>query len=43
MKQEDLKIKGHAMVRVYAEDSMNDFYVGHLDVSIACGRWNSCR
>jgi acetyl/propionyl-CoA carboxylase alpha subunit len=27
MKQEDLKIKGHAMeLRVYAEDSMNDFY-----------------
>jgi propionyl-CoA carboxylase alpha chain len=35
MKQEDLKIKGHAMeLRVYAEDSMNDFLpsVGHLDV-----------
>ena len=35
MKQDDLKIKGHAMeLRVYAEDSMNDFLpsVGHLDV-----------
>lgn len=35
IKQEDLKIKGHAMeVRVYAEDPMNDFLpsVGHLDV-----------
>jgi propionyl-CoA carboxylase alpha chain len=35
IKQEDLKIKGHAMeLRVYAEDSMNDFLpsVGHLDV-----------
>ncbi|MGO4904406.1 acetyl-CoA carboxylase biotin carboxylase subunit [Flavobacterium sp. W20_MBD1_R3] len=35
MKQEDLKIKGHAMeLRVYAEDPMNDFLpsVGHLDV-----------
>jgi propionyl-CoA carboxylase alpha chain len=34
-KQEDLKIKGHAMeLRVYAEDPMNDFLpsVGHLDV-----------
>ena len=35
MKQEDLKITGHALeLRVYAEDSMNDFLpsVGHLDV-----------
>ncbi len=35
MKQEDLKIKGHAVeLRVYAEDPMNDFLpsVGHLDV-----------
>ena len=35
MKQQDLKIKGHALeLRVYAEDSMNDFLpsVGHLDV-----------
>jgi acetyl-CoA carboxylase biotin carboxylase subunit len=35
IKQEDLKIKGHALeLRVYAEDSMNDFLpsVGHLDV-----------
>ncbi|MBX9806691.1 MAG: acetyl-CoA carboxylase biotin carboxylase subunit [Flavobacteriaceae bacterium] len=35
IKQEDLEIKGHAMeLRVYAEDSMNDFLpsVGHLDV-----------
>jgi acetyl-CoA carboxylase biotin carboxylase subunit len=35
MKQEDLKIKGHALeLRVYAEDPMNDFLpsVGHLDV-----------
>lgn len=35
IKQEDLKIKGHAMeLRVYAEDPMNDFLpsVGHLDV-----------
>ena len=35
IKQEDLKIKGHAVeLRVYAEDSMNDFLpsVGHLDV-----------
>jgi propionyl-CoA carboxylase alpha chain len=35
MKQEDLKIKGHAMeLRVYAEDPMNDFLpsVGHLEV-----------
>lgn len=34
-KQEDLKIKGHALeLRVYAEDPMNDFLpsVGHLDV-----------
>jgi acetyl-CoA carboxylase biotin carboxylase subunit len=34
-KQEDVKIKGHAMeLRVYAEDPMNDFLpcVGHLDV-----------
>ena len=34
-KQEDLKIKGHAMeLRVYAEDPMNDFLpcVGYLDV-----------
>jgi propionyl-CoA carboxylase alpha chain len=34
-KQEDIKIKGHAMeLRVYAEDPMNDFLpcVGHLDV-----------
>jgi acetyl-CoA carboxylase biotin carboxylase subunit len=34
-KQEDLKIKGHAVeLRVYAEDPMNDFLpsVGHLDV-----------
>lgn len=34
-KQEDLKIKGHAMeLRVYAEDPMNDFLpsVGHLDL-----------
>ncbi|NRS89224.1 propionyl-CoA carboxylase alpha chain [Flavobacterium sp. 7E] len=35
LRQEDLKIKGHAMeLRVYAEDPMNDFLpsVGHLDV-----------
>ncbi|MDI5887887.1 acetyl-CoA carboxylase biotin carboxylase subunit [Flavobacterium yafengii] len=35
IKQEDLRIKGHAMeLRVYAEDPMNDFLpsVGHLDV-----------
>jgi acetyl-CoA carboxylase biotin carboxylase subunit len=35
VKQEDLKIKGHAMeLRVYAEDPMNDFLpsVGHLEV-----------
>lgn len=35
MKQEDLKIKGHAMeLRVYAEDPMNDFLpsVGNLEV-----------
>jgi acetyl-CoA carboxylase biotin carboxylase subunit len=35
IKQEDLKIKGHALeLRVYAEDSMNDFLpsVGHLEV-----------
>ncbi len=35
IKQEDLKIKGHAMeLRVYAEDTLNDFLpsVGHLDV-----------
>lgn len=35
IKQEDLKIKGHAMeLRVYAEDPMNDFLpsVGRLDV-----------
>ena len=35
MKQEELKIKGHAMeLRVYAEDPLNDFLpsVGHLDV-----------
>jgi acetyl-CoA carboxylase biotin carboxylase subunit len=35
IKQEDLKIKGHAMeLRIYAEDPMNDFLpsVGHLDV-----------
>jgi len=35
MKQEDLKIHGHAMeLRVYAEDPLNDFLpsVGHLDV-----------
>ncbi|MBX9887244.1 MAG: acetyl-CoA carboxylase biotin carboxylase subunit [Flavobacteriaceae bacterium] len=35
VKQEDLKIKGHAMeLRVYAEDPLNDFLpsVGHLDV-----------
>ena len=35
IKQEDLKIKGHAVeLRVYAEDPMNDFLpsVGHLDV-----------
>lgn len=35
IKQEDLKIKGHAMeLRVYAEDPINDFLpsVGHLDV-----------
>lgn len=34
MKQEDLKIHGHALeLRVYAEDSLNDFLpsVGHLD------------
>lgn len=34
-KQEDLKIKGHAMeLRVYAEDPLNDFLpsVGHLDI-----------
>lgn len=35
IKQEDLKIKGHALeLRVYAEDAMNDFLpsVGRLDV-----------
>ena len=35
IKQEDLKIKGHAVeLRVYAEDPMNDFLpsVGHLEV-----------
>ena len=35
IKQEDLKIKGHALeLRVYAEDSMNDFLpsVGRLEV-----------
>ncbi len=35
IKQEDLKIQGHAMeLRVYAEDALNDFLpnVGHLDV-----------
>lgn len=35
IKQEDLRIKGHAMeLRVYAEDPMNDFLpsVGHLDL-----------
>ncbi|MBG6111532.1 propionyl-CoA carboxylase alpha chain [Flavobacterium sp. CG_9.10] len=35
IKQEDLKIKGHALeLRVYAEDPMNDFLpsVGHLDI-----------
>lgn len=35
IKQEDLKITGHAMeLRVYAEDPLNDFLpsVGHLDV-----------
>jgi acetyl-CoA carboxylase biotin carboxylase subunit len=35
IKQEDLKIKGHALeLRVYAEDPLNDFLpsVGHLDV-----------
>ena len=35
IKQEDLKINGHAMeLRVYAEDPMNEFLpsVGHLDV-----------
>lgn len=35
LKQEDLKITGHAMeLRVYAEDPLNDFLpnVGHLDV-----------
>lgn len=35
IKQEDLKIKGHALeLRVYAEDPINDFLpsVGHLDV-----------
>ncbi|PKH67386.1 biotin carboxylase [Flavobacterium sp. ALD4] len=35
MKQQDLKIKGHALeLRVYAEDSMNEFLpsVGYLDV-----------
>ena len=35
IKQEDLKIKGHAMeLRVYAEDPINDFLpsVGRLDV-----------
>jgi propionyl-CoA carboxylase alpha chain len=35
IKQEDLKIKGHALeLRVYAEDSKNDFLpsVGHLEV-----------
>ncbi|MFV8344173.1 acetyl-CoA carboxylase biotin carboxylase subunit [Flavobacterium sp. XS2P39] len=35
IRQEDLKIKGHAMeLRVYAEDPINDFLpsVGHLDV-----------
>ena len=35
MKQEDLKIHGHALeLRVYAEDPLNDFLpsVGHLDV-----------
>ncbi|KAB1154988.1 acetyl-CoA carboxylase biotin carboxylase subunit [Flavobacterium luteum] len=42
-KQEDLHIKGHAMeLRVYAEDSMNDFLpsVGHLNVyQIPYGEW----
>ena len=35
MKQEDLKINGHAMeLRVYAEDPLNDFLpsVGYLEV-----------
>lgn len=35
MKQDDLKIKGHALeLRVYAEDPLNDFLpsVGHLDI-----------
>jgi propionyl-CoA carboxylase alpha chain len=33
VKQEDLKIKGHAMeLRVYAEDSMTFMTLGHLDV-----------
>lgn len=35
IKQEDVKIKGHAMeLRVYAEDPMNDFLpsVGHLEI-----------
>jgi pyruvate carboxylase subunit A len=35
MKQEDLKINGHALeLRVYAEDPLNDFLpsVGHLDI-----------
>lgn len=35
IKQEDLKIKGHALeLRVYAEDPINDFLpsVGHLDI-----------
>lgn len=35
MKQEDLKIHGHALeLRVYAEDPLNDFLpsVGHLDI-----------
>lgn len=35
MTQKDLKIQGHAMeLRVYAEDSLNDFLpsVGHLDI-----------
>jgi propionyl-CoA carboxylase alpha chain len=40
IKQEDLKIKGHAMeLRVYAEDPMNDFLpsVGHLVYQLPVG------
>jgi propionyl-CoA carboxylase alpha chain len=43
MKQEDLKIKGHAMELRCMPKIMNDFYQGHLDVYQLPGRWNSCR